>query len=83
MKQPLFFTVVQYFIFAVIGIMFVAVVYNVVNANQNGSNITYGVNGLTESRCIEGYKFVLGQDGRPRQILDEFGKGVKCQIGVI
>lgn len=42
------------------------------------SNITYGINGVTESRCIEGYKFIIGSDGNPRQILDEFGKGVRC-----
>lgn len=44
---------------------------------SNG-NISYGVNGVTESRCIEGYKFVIGSDGNARQILDEFGKGVRC-----
>lgn len=45
---------------------------------SNG-NISYGVNGMTESRCIEGYKFVVGEDHNPRQILDEFGKGVRCE----
>ena len=44
---------------------------------SNGS-ISYGVNGMTESRCIEGYKFVIGSDGNARQILDELGKGVRC-----
>ena len=44
---------------------------------SNGS-ITYGVNGMTESRCIEGYKFVIGSDGNARQILNELGKGVRC-----
>jgi hypothetical protein len=34
---------------------------------------------MTESRCIEGYKFVIDQKGNSRQILDEFGKGVKCE----
>ena len=44
---------------------------------SNGS-ISAGINGITESRCIEGYKFVVGHDGNVRQILDEFGKGVRC-----
>ena len=44
---------------------------------SNG-NISYGVNGVTESRCIEGYKFVIGSDGNARQILNELGKGVPC-----
>jgi prepilin-type N-terminal cleavage/methylation domain-containing protein len=42
------------------------------------SNISMGINGMTESRCIEGYKFIVSQDGGARQILDEFGKGAKC-----
>ena len=42
------------------------------------SNITFGINGTTESRCIEGYKFVVDNKGNARQILDEFGKGVRC-----
>lgn len=44
---------------------------------SNG-NISYGVNGMTESRCIEGYKFVISSDGNARQILNELGKGVRC-----
>ena len=45
---------------------------------QGNSNISFGINGMTESRCIEGYKFVIGEHGQARQILDEFGKGVRC-----
>jgi len=46
---------------------------------SGNSNISIGVNGMTESRCIEGYKFIIGEHGQPRQILDELGKGVKCE----
>lgn len=42
------------------------------------STISFGINGLTEVRCIEGYKFVVGENGQARQILDEFGKGARC-----
>ncbi len=45
----------------------------------SSNNISWGVNGMTESRCIENYKFIVGQDGNARQILDEFGKGVRCE----
>ena len=48
-------------------------------ASPSNGDISYGVNGITESRCIEGYKFVIDQKGNGRQILDEFGKGVKCE----
>ena len=45
----------------------------------SNSNITYGAMGMTESRCIENYKFIMDQRGNSRQILDEFGKGVRCE----
>ena len=50
-----------------------------ISALHGNSTISIGVNGMTESRCIEGYKFVIGEQGQPRQILDEFGKGVRCE----
>lgn len=40
--------------------------------------VSVGINGIMESRCIEGYKFIITQDNA-RQILDEFGKGVRCE----
>ena len=45
---------------------------------SGASNVSVGVNGIMETRCIEGYKFIITQDST-RQILDEFGKGVRCQ----
>ena len=67
-----------------VGFVFVAVIFLIAapimfgGAPSNG-NVTWGINGTTESRCIEGYRFVLDQKGNARQILDEFGKGVKCE----
>lgn len=49
------------------------------NGLTNAGSISFGVNGMTESRCIEGYKFIVGQEGQARQILDELGKGVRCE----
>jgi prepilin-type N-terminal cleavage/methylation domain-containing protein len=43
------------------------------------NNITWGMNGMTETRCIEGYKFIVGRDGRSTQIMDQFGKGISCK----
>ncbi len=63
-------------ILLVVGVM-ASGVMNAVNGINQGSNISIGINGVTESRCIEGYKFVITQDST-RQILDEFGKGVRC-----
>jgi len=44
-----------------------------------GNTISYGVNGMTEMRCIDGYKFVVSQHGGTRQVMDEYGKGLKCE----
>jgi prepilin-type N-terminal cleavage/methylation domain-containing protein len=52
----------------------------IVGAPMSNGNVSWGVNGMTESRCIEGYRFVLDQKGNARQILDEFGKGVRCEL---
>ena len=75
--------------FTLIELMIVIVMIGILSSIAMGisgsgnSNLSFGVNGMTESRCIEGYKFVIGENGQPRQILDEFGKGVRCQDGVI
>ena len=46
---------------------------------SGGSNISIGINGMMETRCVEGYKFIVDQNGNTRQILDEFGKGARCE----
>jgi hypothetical protein len=72
------FTIIEMMIVAVIiGILFL-VVLGSVNGAKQGNEISFGANGLTEVRCIGGYKFVIGADGQARQVLDEFGKGAKC-----
>lgn len=66
-----------------IGLVFVLIVgitvIGAVNGSSQGNTISWGVNGMTEMRCIDGYKFVVGKHGQARQVMDEFGKGVKCQ----
>ena len=72
------FTIIELMIvIAIIGIISAIALPAILGSNQ-GSSISFGINGMTESRCIEGYKFVIGEHGQPRQILDEFGKGVRC-----
>jgi hypothetical protein len=64
-----------------VGIIFMVclgiMVIGALGARDNA--ISWGINGMTESRCIEGYKFIIDQKGNSRQILDEFGKGVRCE----
>lgn len=66
-----------------VGLVFISVIFLIAlpimmgGPVSNGS-VSFGVNGMTESRCIDGYKFVVDQNGSARQILDEYGKGAKC-----
>ena len=72
------FTLIELMIAVVFILTIGMFVINAFNGISNAGNISFGINGMTESRCIEGYKFIVGQEGQARQILDEFGKGVRC-----
>lgn len=69
-------------ILCIIGILTAVALPMLMGVPLSNGNISYGINGMTESRCIEGYKFVVGEQGQARQILDEFGKGVRCNQGL-
>lgn len=71
------FTLIELMVVIAMGMILISVVANVAGFAQGNSSISLGINGVTESRCIEGYKFIITQDST-RQILDEFGKGVRC-----
>ena len=73
------FTLIEFMIGLVFVGVLITLVLNVLGAMNGQSTISYGINGMTEMRCIDGYKFVIGQHGQTRQVMDEFGKGVKCQ----
>lgn len=59
-------------------IIFLIIVIGITFSVIKGKDVSCGINGMTEMRCIKGYQFVIGQDGSTRQVLDEFGKGAKC-----
>lgn len=41
-------------------------------------SLSSGYNGVTETRCINGYQFVVGYRGNTQQVLNEKGGGIKC-----
>ena len=73
------FTLIEVMVAIVFGLCIFAFVMSAVNGFTGNGTISWGVNGMTEMRCIDGYKFVIGEHGQARQVMDEFGKGVKCQ----
>ena len=77
MKQRGFTLIEMMVVVVIIGIVLVMIA-NAIGFASSDSSVSFGINGATESRCIDGYKFVIGQDGNARQILSEFGKGVPC-----
>lgn len=74
------FTLIEVMIVIVMAMIVMSIMAAGFSGMSGNSNISYGINGMTESRCIEGYKFIMGTEGSPRQILDEFGKGVRCEV---
>ncbi len=73
------FTLIELMVVIVIGLIVLTMIFNASGSASGNNSISWGINGMTESRCIEGYKFIVGQEGQARQILDEFGKGVRCE----
>lgn len=65
------------FVLVVFGII-MTIGLNIYGVMTGNSTVSFGVNGTTEMRCIEGYKFTIDQRGRSVQVLDEFGKGLRC-----
>lgn len=73
------FTLVEVMIVLAILVILAAIALPAITGKLSSpSNVSWGVTGMVEERCIGGYKFVIGQEGRPAQILNELGKGVPC-----
>lgn len=72
------FTLIELIIGLAIGGVVAYILINFISVLDGKSTISFGLNGVTEIRCASGYKFVHGADGSVRQVMDEFGKGVRC-----
>ena len=70
------FTVIE-LIIAVFGIAIISLIV-FLSVSSGSNNVSFGINGITETRCIGGFKFVIGDRGRAEQILDSNGKGISC-----
>jgi len=71
------FTLIELMIVVVICAIIGTIVISAASGNRN--NYTYGANGMTETRCINGLLFVVGQSGSVQQIVGESGGGISCK----
>ena len=79
MKSYRGFTIIEIMIsIAILGILLSIALPALLGKQSQPSEISMGFDGMTEARCVAGYKFVIGQDGSARQIMDEHGRGVRC-----
>ena len=69
------FTLIEFMIVAVILGILAAIIMGVVS---NGSNLSFGVTGIVETRCIDGKKYMT-KDLVVAQIVDAQGRAVECQ----
>ena len=73
------FTLIEMMIVVVFILTLGLMVLGATSGSTQGNTISWGVNGMTEMRCIDGYKFTVSGHGSVRQVMDELGHGVKCQ----
>lgn len=70
------FTLIELMIVVFIVGIFVAIISEGISGNPG--NVSIGINGITETRCIGGYTFLVSPDGTTRQIYNNIGHGVQC-----
>ena len=71
------FTLIEMMIIAVFGLILFSAILAFSGADPK--EFSFGINGITETRCINGVQFIVGQDGRPVQVIGADGKGVACK----
>lgn len=79
MKSNRGFTLIELMICVFIVLIVIAIATRGVAGLESNSQYTWGLNGMSETRCVSGYSFVISERGYTTQILDKDGKGVPCQ----
>lgn len=73
------FTLIELMIIiAIIGIM-AAIGVPAIRSFTSGGGIQVGLTGVTETRCQDGFKFIVGSNGYVQQVVDQNGRGIPCQ----
>ena len=60
----------------VITIAIICIIGGIIHTNSK--NVSVGINGIVETRCINGLQFIVGEKGRSTQVMDTYGHGVSC-----
>ena len=66
-------------VIAIVGII-AAIAVPAFTGGSSHQNVSFGINGVVTTRCIDGYKFLVGSSGSVQQVLNSEGGGVRCGV---
>lgn len=78
MKENNGFTLIELIIVVAVIAIIAAIVIPLFTDVTSDRTLSIGYNGAVETRCVDGYKFIIGADGSAKQVMSEFGEGVRC-----
>jgi prepilin-type N-terminal cleavage/methylation domain-containing protein len=76
MKNQNGYTLIEVLVLVALILVVAMVAVNFISGKNN--DLSIGINGISETRCIGGYKFIIGEGGQARQVLNEQGGGIRC-----
>lgn len=77
-RRDMFSNVVNGIIALVAILVVVSIGINIAGMADGNSTVSFGIGGIIEQRCMNGMLFTIDQTGNARQVIDEFGKGLRC-----